>query len=46
LTREELEHRVIDGVKRKENDASKDGFHFEIEKSKEKNLQKRNSKKN
>ena len=44
LTRAELENRVMEGVKRKELEASKDGFQFDLEKAKEKAAQKQKQK--
>ena len=45
LTRAELESRVLDGVKKKELEAHKEGSMNDIEKSKEKGTQKQKNKK-
>ena len=45
LTRAELQARLLEGVKKKEIEASKDGFQYDLEKVKEKASQNKKSKK-
>ncbi len=45
LTRAELQNRLLEGVKKKEIEASKEGLPYDLEKTKEKTSQKQKSKK-